>query len=610
MAITSDKLPLPLTRRQQRRQHDKPPSDRLPLALNHKLGTMDMVLPTPTDPTPKPTPKRQNPVMAEFDSLTSGSQGVAIDRQVGMASDDVARAFGVLYGDVQMIAHGRDMSTRHFVHIAHGADSTVSTPHLIGSIYWHAWQALIALNHAHHISVGGGVGLYSYNLVKYGARGFLHGCTHGNVVGVAGLTNDNTHQAKQRACAHDSTHNITHSTPVPCRYYPIPETEPDKPVSYCSIRPPSDRLPLTLRRKRGQHASNTLPLAMVCWHEMPPASTPNLRSYIVHNIITATIGGIHVNPLSFSIKTDMDSFCWQGHIEIPTKDFAKIKDKLGSRGNEPMISVVINNRRFVIMGEELSKNRSFVNHSYTLSGRSVTARLSADYATNKQGGLNQALFASQLCQQALANTGMTAEYQAPDWLIGAGVYSTDKTPIVILSDVAHASGAFVLSHAHEPQLTIKPRYKIPAWELATAEPNLILGLDPIKQISEQQRVSPAYDNVWLTSTNRLDNVYRKQSARTAEAPIQSDELFTDQIATIAKGVQILSESGTHMDMTITTRWADKYGLPLAKLGDIWQINDDGGGYKAVVVSVDVQVKVEDGVPSVWQVVGLDRYMGY
>jgi hypothetical protein len=347
---------------------------------------------------------------------------------------------------------------------------------------------------------------------------------------------------------------------------------------------------------------------MVCWHDLPPASTPNLRSYIVHNIITATIGGIHVNPLSFSIKTDMDSFCWQGHIEIPTKDFAKIKGKLGSRGNEPMISVVINNRRFVIMGEELSKNRSFVNHSYTLSGRSVTARLSADYATNKQGGLNQALFASQLCQQALANTGMAAEYQAPDWLIGAGVYSTDKTPIVILSDVAHASGAFVYSHPHEPSLVIKPRYKVPAWELATAEPALILTLDPVKSISEQQRVSPAYDNVWLTSTSRLDNVYRRQSARTAEAPIQSDELFTDQIATIAKGMQILSESGTHMDMTVTTRWADKYGLPLATLGDIWQINDDGG-YKAVVVSVDVQVKVEDGVPSVWQVVGLDRYMG-
>ncbi|STY90295.1 hypothetical protein [Moraxella bovis] len=110
--LTSDKLPLPLTRR----ISDKPPSDRLPLTLNRKLGTLDVVLPTPIDPTPKPTdptPKRQNPVMAEFDSLISDPQGVNMGRQVSIASDEVARAYGVLYGDVQMIAYGRDMSIHH-----------------------------------------------------------------------------------------------------------------------------------------------------------------------------------------------------------------------------------------------------------------------------------------------------------------------------------------------------------------------------------------------------------------------------------------------------------------------------------------------------------------
>ncbi|UYZ77207.1 hypothetical protein LP115_07780 [Moraxella bovis] len=503
---------------------------------------------------------------------------------------------------------GRDMSTRHFAPVASGADSAMGTPYLIGSVYQHTWQALMALHHAHHISVSDGVGLFSCNLVKYGAKGYLQGGTQGNLSDVAGLFGDNTHQAGSTLIARPSTHTITHSTPVPCRYYPVPEPEPDKPVSYCRIRPPSDRLPLALRRKRGEHPAGALPLPLICWHDLPPTATPNLGAYIVHNTITATIGGVNVNPLSFSIKTDMDSFCWQGQIEIPTKDFDKIKDKLGSRGNEPMISVVINNHRFVIIAEELSKNRSFVNHSYTLSGRSVTARLSADYATNKQGGLNQALYASQLIMSAMVNTGMTAEYQAPDWLIKKGVYSTDKTPMGVIHDVAEACGAFVYSHPHEPSLVIKPRYKVPAWKLATAEPALILALDPVKSISEQQRVSPLYDNVWLTSTSRLDNVYRRQSARMTEAPTQSDELLTDQIATIAKGVQILSESGTHMDMTVTTRWADKYGLPLAVVGDVWQINDDGG-YKAVVVSVEVQVKVENGVPTIWQVVGLDRYMG-
>lgn len=327
--ITRDKLPLPLTRR----ISDRPPSDRLPLTLNRKLSTLDVVLPTPIDPVPKPTdptPKRQNPVMAEFDSLISDPQGVNMGRQVSIASDEVARAYGVVYGDTLTMAYGRDMSTRHFTPVASGADSAMGTPYLIGSVYQHTWQALRVLKHAHHISVGGGVGLFSCNLVKYGAKGYLQGGTQGRLSDVIGLFGDNTHKADSTPIAHPSMHTITHSTPVPCRYYPIPEPEPDKPISYCSIRPSSDRLPLALRHRRGQYASDALPLAMVCWHEMPPASTPNLRSYIVHNTITATIGGVNVNPLSFSIKTDMDSHYWQGQSRYRPKTMPKSKTNWAS----------------------------------------------------------------------------------------------------------------------------------------------------------------------------------------------------------------------------------------------------------------------------------------
>lgn len=597
--VTSDKLPLSLTRR----INDKPPSDRLPLTLTRKLGTLDVI--TPVNPI---TAKKPNPTVMTHQAMTSQAAGVAMGEQMSMASHDVWHAWHLSWSDVWGVASGHNMAVRHFVYVADGVETYVNTPYLIGNPYQHTWQGLITLAYADTANVGGSVGLFSCNPAKYGAKGYLQGCTQGRLSDVVGIFGDNTHQADSTPIAHPSTHTITHSTPVPCRYYPTPEPKPDKPILVCQIRPSSDRLPLALRRKRGQHPAGALPLPLVCWHDLPPTATPNLGAYIVHNTITATIGGVNVNPLSFSIKTDMDSHYWQGQIEIPTKDYDKIKDKLGKFGNEPLISVVINGHCFVIMGEESSKNRSFVNHSYSLSGRSVTARLSSDYTTNKDGGLNQALYASQMVAVAMANTGVTAEYQAPDWLIIDGVYSMDKTPMAIIHEVAEACGAFVYSHPHEPSLTVKLRYKVPAWELATAEPALILALDPVKSISEQQHIKPQYDNVWLTSTGRLDNIYRRQSARTAEAPTQSNELFTNQIATIAKGVQVLSDSGTHMSMSITTRLTDKYGLPLAVVGDIWQINDDGG-YKAVVVSVEVQVKVENGVPTVWQVVGLDRYMG-
>lgn len=60
------------------------------------------------------------------------------------------------------------------------------------------------------------------------------------------------------------------------------------------------------------------------------------------------------------------------------------------------------------------------------------------------------------------------------------------------------------------------------------------------------------------------------------------------------------------------RWADKYNLPLATTGEIWQINDKVGNaddtWRGVVQSVSIDVRIDNGVPSIWQVVGLDRHL--
>ena len=80
----------------------------------------------------------------------------------------------------------------------------------------------------------------------------------------------------------------------------------------------------------------------------------------MHNVITATIGGIAVDILSFGIKTDMDSYCWQGDITITAKDYAKIKAKLDvPRGSEPMINVTVNGFVFGFIAEEQSRSRKF-----------------------------------------------------------------------------------------------------------------------------------------------------------------------------------------------------------------------------------------------------------
>lgn len=401
------------------------------------------------------------------------------------------------------------------------------------------------------------------------------------------------------------------AVPVPCRFYPIAEIPPPPLVRACKPRPTSDKLPLALVKKahnRQELSAHVLPLPLACWHHTPKPTTPNKESYIVHHTISAHIAGIGIDPLAFSIKTDMDSFCWQGSVELSPQDYERIKPKLDvPRGQEPLITVVVNGQSFVLIAEDLSKTRSFVNHTYTLSGRSMTAHLSKDYANVVK--LDNDLYASQIVGEALKDLPINADFEVADWRLHAVL---SGTPIALIDEIARACGGFVASDKAQGRLYIRPRYKVPAWELATTTPDRIIALDVIKSISEQKRTNPRYNAVILTNSHEGAVVYREREGQDRHAPVSQNPLYTDQACIIPKGIQILSDSGTHQSATLTLLWADKYNLPLAVLGQIWQVNDQMGAnhdaWRGIVVSVAVEVKMDDGVPVVWQTIGLDRYL--
>ncbi len=229
-------------------------------------------------------------------------------------------------------------------------------------------------------------------------------CQSENLVPTTTLKNCFTAIGGSKHIANCQTTKTQKTVPVPCRFYPIPEPPPAPIERLCRLRPPSYRLPLPLKRKKTRLPSSVLPLPLACWHDEPLETIPNLETYIVNNKITATIGGIAVEPLSFSIKTDMNSYAWSGSLAIGAMDYPKIKEKLNApRGSEPLITVKINGYDFAILAEEQSRNRQFANHSYSLGGRSITARLGADYALPQAGLLDQDNYASQVVNQQLAN---------------------------------------------------------------------------------------------------------------------------------------------------------------------------------------------------------------
>lgn len=601
--LTTDKLPFPLGKRR------RPPSDKLPFALSRKLGDVGDTH-TPITPIEPPKVKRRMSLFGGCaDGMVSGVSAVSACQNVQQSGNHISHQH---HANPSM-THG--VSACHRVFLSHYEplkthQSLINTP--LNRLVKCQFVPVLTPNHTQiKVDLSISPTVHYKTCVAWrdvGVQAFKHCQTWTNTAPAphrhcVDLGTQSTHRANCQ------TLNVSPALIVPCRFYPVPEPPPPPDVGICQIRPPSDRLPISLRRKSHQKqglSAESLPFNLTCWHDIPPASTPNKRSYIMHHNITAMLDDVPIDPISFSIKTDMDSFCWQGQVEISPDDFIKIKSKLThERGQEPFIKVVINDQLFAIIAEDMSKNRSFINHSYTLSGRSVTAHLSKDYANIVK--LDADLYASQIVGQALNDLPIGHDFGVADWRTHI---TMTGTPISIIDHVAKACGAFVMSDKAEGKLSVRPRYKVPAWELTTATPDHVLPLDVIKSISEQKQVNPRYNAVILTSNTDGAVVYRQEEAQDKHAPTQTHELYTDQACIIPAGVAILSDSGTHQMATLTMPWVD--GVPLAELGQIWQVNDKVGNtddaWRAVVKSVAIDVKVDDGVPSVWQTVGLDRYL--
>lgn len=580
----------------------QPPKDRLPFALHRRLGES-----VPIDPKPPINPFGR--LVAGCQTLyTKKAQSNVVCHHLQTDGQAVSRCLPIKPKAAHGVQNCLHVGVIVFSHLKNCTD-VLNTPNItLRACVGVGGFGSASLVYCHFVNTDFVNHLANCTTVNSAKMQLYRVCARPSVDSVVNFKTCFSYTKNSSLLHTCAKPQIAPSHRVPCRFYPIKQSIDNAEARACPMRPKSHQLHFALQRKRGQLSSDKLPFYLECWHKKPAIITPAKESYIVHNTVSASIDGLNIDPLSFGIKTDINGFCWQGQIEISQSSYNNIRHLLDkARGDEPVISIVINGFAFVIICEDVSKNRSFVNHSYTLSGRSITARLSADYAHAQMGLVTLDNYASQIARAQLDNLPFTLNFAIEDWLIPANHLSlTDKTPIAVMNDIADATGAILTSDPALPILTIKPKYKAPAWDIAM--PDRIIALDIIKSISEQKRTSARYNTVILIGQAFGAIVYRAREGRDMDAGVIDNPLFTDQIPMIAKGCQVLSDSGNHMNVTITTRWAPKYQLDLAVLGDIWQINDTEGPWRGIVVSVAVDVKLENDVPTIWQTVGLDRYL--
>ena len=408
-----------------------------------------------------------------------------------------------------------------------------------------------------------------------------------------------------------------HAVRPPCEYYPIPLPPPPPDLSPCRIRPPSDRLPLPFARRRISRDSARLALPLRCWHDGNTNDLPILPGYIMHNKITADINGEPLDLLALSLTTDTASYCWQGDITLSPASFAKLKIDQRAAGDEAVITLRINGNRWDILAEDYRDTRKFIGHTYSITGRSITAKLGADYAKGRHSKYDAARYARQIADEQLNLLPYRiAAWEAVDWLIPGDSYTVSgQTPIEVIADLAKAAGGFVESHPYEAQLFVRPVWRQPAWgkptPALTIPANLILSVSGQRRISERcsaVRLTPAAEQIGGAKA-KGGLVYREGTDQQPEASTLTHAAYTDTDVMRAAGIHALSETGTHKIETVQLPWAEKYQLPLASLGAVWAFAEAGQTWQGVIKGVSVAVELDGGAPVVTQTVTIDRYLG-
>lgn len=610
--VTSNALPLPLSVL----ISEQPASNVLPLGMSRKLGTIfgaPVIVPPvdPTDPTDPEPPLEYAPPMTALASYMSaiitGVHGINQCRDWHHNGRDIANDRNVMRTDAINIAQRYAMQMRRLIPIANDAFTLTSQVFELAADVRISYIAFIPIYNERQFKHSNTIG-YTRCVKAYSAKVAHHrNCKTLPLLPAVNFATSAGHKVHGVGIDKCQAIKVQHAVQVPDRYYPIPEPPPVKPYNICRIRPPSSQLPLRMSRQRRGLLSSNLPLSLTCWHDDPPFTVPSLRTYIMHHTITANIGGISVDPLGFNIKTDMDSYCWSGGVSISPDDHAKIKHKLDVEiGAEPMINVAINNLRFSIIAENASRSRSFGKTTHGLDGRSITARLGADYATANDRLFDQANYASQIVNEQLANLPFIANFEIDDWLIPASTYAvSNKTPIAVIADIAEVAGGFVESHPTDATMSIKKRWKINAWELATATPDVTIPADVIKSATDKTVKNTRYNTILLVG-NVGHEVYRATQGRDVAAPTLSNALFTAREVTVPKGSAVLSDSGTHSIQSLDLIFDDS--IPLAQLGQIWQINDTDGAWRGVITGVALDCPVAGETPKPEQTITIDRYM--
>ena len=331
--------------------------------------------------------------------------------------------------------------------------------------------------------------------------------------------------------------------------------------------------------------------------------------FIMHSLsVNVLPSNTAIDVGSISLSIDIDAFAWTMNMQV-LDGIELIRPDVN--GNKE-VQINIDGYIWIFIVESYTENKKFADNSWTVTGRSKTAYLSAPYKLPISNTYTSLINAAQIVDNELLNSGFTATYSTVDWAVNADAFSYQNlTAMQAIRRVADAIGGVILPHQSADSLIINPRYQASPWDWGTATPKAIITHDVITGMSGNWQPKPDINGVYVGGNTVGVECFVKRTGTAGDqlAAQHVENLITHQDAGREKGRNILSDRGKQEVVSIELPI-----LPIGQTPEIYQCGDlleiqETSTWRAMVLSININASVNNGAITAEQTVSLEKHYG-
>lgn len=271
--------------------------------------------------------------------------------------------------------------------------------------------------------------------------------------------------------------------------------------------------------------------------------------YILNSLsVTRLDNGEEITVYDGNYGTDRSRWCWSYSLTVPHTEIPKLKP---INGQPVILKIVVNGNEHHMLLENRSRSRKFGKITYTLTGRSQTALLSAPTSPVRSFLQENERTSVQLCQAELDRvfSDTVLNWQLIDelgWIVeNQSLSYTNLAPIDAIKMVAESGGGFVYSEKGSNTLSIKPLYKKTFWDsMAVDDYDRLIPESIVTDLSTDDELYPDYNGITLTNDRNGKQGQVKRTGTSADTllPPENNPLF-NHVSMGAYGKARLAKAG-------------------------------------------------------------------